>query len=69
MSTDEQAQVIVRRPGKRANGSGRDPVRPVRVSEPLWDEAKAICHARGISVSSVMVRALEELVAEAKRDG
>lgn len=66
--TTDQTTPIVRRPGKRANGSGRDPVRPVRVSDELWDDAKKICHARGISVSSVMVRALEELVAEAKRD-
>lgn len=54
---------VIRRPGKRPNGSGRDPVRAVRVATNLWTDAKTTAHAEGITLGHVIRCALEDYVA------
>lgn len=65
MSAQPTEKPIIRRPdGKRPNGSGRAGKRSFDVDDELWFAAIAAAHKRGVSLSSVLRGALENLVAE-----
>lgn len=67
MSTQPTEPPVVRRPGKRPNGSGREQHRAFRVSDELWLAARDVAHARGVTLAALLRQALEDIVESDRR--
>lgn len=55
---------VVRRPVRRPNGSGKHMPRSFRTDPALWAHALEVAHSKGITLGSVLNKALEDLVAD-----
>jgi predicted HicB family RNase H-like nuclease len=66
--TAQSSETVIRRQPRRPNGTGRKTARSFKTEDELWNAALAAAHRKGISLGSVLNRALEELVAEDETD-
>lgn len=62
------APPVVRRQPRRPDGAGRKRARSFKTEDELWNAALAAAHRKGVSLGSVLNRALEDLVAESRAD-
>jgi hypothetical protein len=58
---------IVRRPGRRPNGSGKHTTRGFRIADDKWAAGLEAAHSLGVTLASRLVRAVDDVIDEASR--